>query len=207
MARRRPGRTLPMLLLALCLVLGWFVYQGLRADSRLPPAPPAGGSGGEMALDEIPSLSAFVLPPRAQFEVILERPLFSPTRRPPAQGTATVAAPEAALKLDLVGVVISGGEKIALIIPQGGTAIQRLAIGDSFQGWLLESIEPQSVTFRRGEIEEQIELSFDRPPPVKTPKERREERRKKRQQKRQEQQNRNQQDQGLQVPSVQPQAQ
>ncbi len=206
MARRRPGRTLPMLLLALCLVLGWFVYQGLRADSRLPPAPLAGGSGGE-SLDEIPSLSAFVLPPPAHFQVILERPLFSPTRRPPAQGTETVAAPEAALKLDLVGVVISGGEKIALIVPQGGTAIQRLATGDTFQGWLLESIEPERVTFRRGEIEEQIELSFDRPPPVKTPKQRREERRKKRQQQRQEQQNRSQQDRGQPEQGAQPLAQ
>jgi hypothetical protein len=45
-------------------------------------------------------------------------------------------------------------------------------VGDSFQGWVLNSIEPSRITFQRGDVEEHIELSYDVPPPVQKPKRR-----------------------------------
>ncbi len=182
-ARRRPEWVLPTALLALCAGLGWLVYQGLQAA---PPPGPVAAAGGAPPLDALPEETVFVMPPEQSFAAILERPLFSPTRRPPPEGIASVAGPVPTLKIDVVGIVISEQEQFALILTENSKEIVRLIVGDEFQGWTLEDIEPERVTFRRGEIEEQIGLSFDRPPPVQTKRSARE-RRKLQQQKQQKQ--------------------
>ncbi len=188
-ARRRPGWVMPTALLALCAGLGWLVYQGLQAA---PPPGPVAATGGAPPLDALPEETVFVMPPKQSFAAILERPLFSPTRRPPPEGIASVAGPVPTLKIDVVGIVISEQEQFALILTENSKEVVRLSAGDEFQGWTLEEIEPERVTFRRGEIEEQIGLSFDRPPPVQ-PKRRARERRKKQQQQKQRQQQKQQQ--------------
>ena len=188
-ARRRPGWAMPTALLALCAGLGWLVYQGLQA---VPPPGPVATAGGTPPLDALPEETAFVMPPEQSFAAILERPLFSPTRRPPPEGIASAAGPVPTLKIDVVGIVISEQEQFALILTENSKEVVRLSAGDEFQGWTLEEIEPERVTFRRGEIEEQIELSFDRPPPVQ-PKRSARERRKKQQQQKQRQQQKQQQ--------------
>ena len=68
--------------------------------------------------------------------------------------------------------IISSEEQIAIVRLKDATSFARLSVGDSFQGWVLDSIEPSRITFRRGDVEEHIELSYDVPPPVQKPKRR-----------------------------------
>lgn len=168
-ARRGSGWLAPTLLLSVCLVLAAVVYGQVWSER---PVEVAAMVGQVAPLPALPGELSFAMPAAETFSIILERPLFSPTRRPPAGGTVTIESVEPELDVTLVGVIISAGEQIAIIKPKDGGRFVRLSLGDSFQGWNLESIEPNRVTFRRGEIEEFIEIDYEEPPPVKKPKRR-----------------------------------
>ena len=169
-ARRGSGWLASTLLLGLCLALAAFVYQQARIEAPGPPPPSAGVETPPLAA--LSAQTSFTMAPIADFSAVLERPLFSPTRRPPVEGAVADAAPEAELQVTLMGVIISSEEQIAIIRPKDASRFERLSVGDSFQGWTLDSIEPSRVTFRRGDVEEHIELIFDVPPPVQKPKRR-----------------------------------
>ncbi len=168
-ARRGSGWLSATVLLGLCLVLAAFVYVQVRREA---PGPAPSGAGATPPLAALPDQPRFTMAPAEDFTTILERPLFSPTRRPPAQGVAAAAAPEPELQVTLVGVIISSEEQIAIVRLNDADRFARLSVGDSFQGWTLDSIEPRRITFRRGDLEEHIELSYDVPPPVQKPKRR-----------------------------------
>lgn len=165
-ARRRSGWLAPSFLLAACAGLAWFNVQQLRA---LPPGPVAVAGAGSAPQPELPAEVSFAMAPAETFSAVVERPLFSPTRRPPPGGTATIESPEPELDVTLVGIIISAEERIAIFKAKGVSQFARLSVGDSFQGWTLESIEPDRVSFQRGEIEEYIELAYEEPPPVQKP--------------------------------------
>jgi len=167
--RRGTGWLVSTLLLGVCLALAAFVTVQVRMEV---PEPAPSGSGEAPPLAVLPAQSNYVMAPVEDFSAILERPLFSPTRRPPAEGAITLEASEPDLQVTLVGVIISSEEQIAIIRLQDTTRSVRLSVGDSFQGWILDSIEPSRITFRRGDIEEHIELTYDVPPPVQKPKRR-----------------------------------
>ncbi len=169
-ARRGSGWLTSTLLLGVCIALASVVYGQLRMT---PPKPaPGDGNGEAPALAALPAQPRYTLAPAEDFLEVLERPLFSPTRRPPAEGTVAVASSEPELEVTLVGVIISSEEQIAIVKPKDGSRLLRLSVGDSFQGWAVESIEPSRIIFRRGDIEEHIELTYDLPPPVQKPKRR-----------------------------------
>lgn len=168
-ARRGSGWLASTLLLGVCLALAAFVYVQVLAEAP-GPAPSDGGETPPLAA--LPARPSYAMAPVEDFSEILERPLFSPTRRPPAQGVAATAAPEPELQVTLVGVIISSEEQIAIVRLKDAGRFARLSVGDSFQGWILDSIEPSRVTFRRGDVEEHIELTYDVPPPVQKPKRR-----------------------------------
>ncbi len=168
-ARRGSGWLAATLLLGVCLALAALVYDQARREA--PGLAPAGG-GGTPPLAALPDEPNYAMAPLEDFSTILERPLFSPTRRPPAQGAVAVASPEPGLEVTLVGVIISSEEQIAIVRLKDASRFARLSVGDSFQGWTLEAIEPSRITFRRGDLEAHIELTYDVPPPVQKPKRR-----------------------------------
>ncbi len=165
-ARKRSGWLAPSLILAACAGLAWFNVQQLRAP---PPGPVAVAGSAPAPLPELPAEVRFDMAPVETFSAVVERPLFSPTRRPPPQGTATIESPEPELDVTLVGVIISAAGRIAIVKAKGASQFARVSAGDSFQGWTLDSIEPDRVSFRRGEIEVHIELTYEEPPPVQKP--------------------------------------
>ena len=168
-ARRGWGWPSSTLLLGVCLALAALVY--VEAGMEAPGPAPSGG-GETPPLAALPAQPYYARAPVEDFSTILERPLFSPTRRPPAQGVAAAAAPESELQVTLVGVIISSEEQIAIVRLQDASRFVRLSVGDSFQGWILDSIKPSRITFRRGDVEEHVELTYDVPPPVQKPKRR-----------------------------------
>ena len=169
-ARRGSGWLAPALMLGVCAALAWTIYREFQVAA---PEPVEAAGGRAPPLPDLPAGPSFVMAPAGSFSAILERPLFSPTRRPPAEGTVTIESAEPELEVTVVGIIISSEEQIAIIKPKGGSQLVRLSEGDSFQGWTLETIEPDRITFRRGDIEEHIELSYDEPPPVQKPRRKR----------------------------------
>lgn len=154
----------PATLLVGCLGLLWLNYNVLWAqpsDERVAPLEVT-TSHLETALPATPELR---FPPLGRFTETLERPLFSPTRRrPEVQVFAQKPDPRIPLDLVLKGVIFSQNERVAVVSPSKRSrekTILRLPEGAIYQGWTLEEIAPRTVTFRRGNAEEQIKLLYN----------------------------------------------
>lgn len=154
------GRLVTLLLLAACAGLGWTVYRGLDAPARAP-AEVAPAANGEVAA--LPPMPDYEMPPLAEFAEVAERPLFSPTRRPPV-GAVPTAAPRQTLDLTLIGIVLSEAERLAIVTPGGAGRAVRLGVGDSIQGWTLVELESERATFERDGAQETLYLAFQTAP-------------------------------------------
>jgi hypothetical protein len=142
---------------------------GATSAEGSPPAPmvaPGGQSRGGNPLWEV-SLK--------QLSATRDRPIFSPSRRPPAAITAAVAAavappaqaprPPERPQLSLVGTIMNGVDGFAIFLDQSTRAPLRIRMGADYQGWMLRQIEARSVTLQKGD--DIAVLSF--PPPSATP--------------------------------------
>jgi hypothetical protein len=104
-----------------------------------------------------PSSAALSNPVAAQsldeLSATLERPLFSPSRRPPApppqpqavETAATPAPPPSPPNLVLVGVVMDGEGARAIVRNGTDKKIQRAQIGDDIDGWKVSQIDGRKV--------------------------------------------------------------
>jgi hypothetical protein len=118
-AKPTPGTTvlLPVLLLAGCLGLGWEIYQQLVVSPA--PRPVALAAGPAEPLPEPSEEVSFVMPPADDFAEVMERPLFSPSRRPPSEAALMVeVAANDPLDLELTGVIASGDQRTAIFRPK-----------------------------------------------------------------------------------------
>ncbi|HTO85830.1 MAG TPA: hypothetical protein VMQ73_26660 [Methylomirabilota bacterium] len=177
MKGRRWSAALPPLLLGvLCIALGARVYdEWLELQEPVAiDAPPAAATVAVPAATDAP-----IAPPTpASFAAILERPLFSPTRRPPAAAPAPAPTPEAAapappappIDFSLTGIVISDGSRVALVQMQGDNHVVHVAEGGEVDGWKAVTIEPERAVFRRGDDEQVLALDYVKPvPPGQVP--------------------------------------
>jgi hypothetical protein len=120
-----------------------------------PPAPVAPGS--ERALSANPLWAM----PLAQFTVTRERPVFSPSRRPPpAAAVASIAVPRVAAalpkpkeperpQLTLVGTIAGDEEGFGIFLDQSTKAMLRLKLGEAFQGWKLQSVQGREAALEK----------------------------------------------------------
>ena len=96
------------------------------------------------------------------YDAIVQRPLFSVTRRPAApneQSAATnPAATGSAESLQLFAIVIADGRNIALIQSGLDRQAHRIAAGETINGWTLSDVQPQSVTLRKGSETRRLQL-------------------------------------------------
>ena len=94
--------------------------------------------------------------PLEHFRAIVERPLFSPTRRPPP---APAGEPDSgARQFQLKGVVISAREQHALIVSQSTGKSYQVRTGDVVEGWRVERITAQSAAFTKNGVETLVRL-------------------------------------------------
>jgi hypothetical protein len=184
-ATKRPWSAvlLPALLLAGCLGLGWVIYHQLMAS---PTPRTAGLTQTAALLPDLPEPAPFVMPPAADFAAVVERPLFSPSRRPPTEASPVVTVTEEPIDIKLTGIVLSGNHPVAIFQPEiqapkkrrtkrrtrrknaapavaaanANTSI-RLSEGDRYKGWTLDEIESKTVLFSRNEEISRLEISFD----------------------------------------------
>jgi general secretion pathway protein N len=118
-----------------------------------PPAPVASTSAQALSANPLWAI------PLAQLPVTRDRPIFSPSRRPPPPAVAPAAAPKVATpvrpreperpQLSLIGTVASDEEGFAIFLDQSTKAALRLKVGEDYQGWKLRSIQGREATLEK----------------------------------------------------------
>jgi hypothetical protein len=144
------------------------------AESRTPPrvrtepaAPVAEPAGRELPANPLWAI------PLKQLTNTRERPIFSPSRRPPA--AAVVGPPPAAApvrvppkpagpqgpELSLIGTVIGEKESIAVFVDDTSKNPLRLRTGEAHKGWTLRSVQGRAATLEKDR--ESVSLSLPQP--------------------------------------------
>jgi hypothetical protein len=160
-----------LLVLAALLALPYLLWTGSNdqapvvAASVARPAP----TGSEIAALEPPP-TPFMLPPLERFTAVVERPLFSPTRRMPVPPPmvrsepetsvpeAPVAAGPAEPDLRFFGTVRQGGTAAALVTYPATAEVARLRPGDTVGDWQVLSVERNRLELGLGEERRSFEI-------------------------------------------------
>jgi general secretion pathway protein N len=129
------------------------------------PGPPAAGAGAstEQSLGTNPLWGI----PVERLNVTRERPLFSPSRRPPASTARSApvkivgtirpaAAPKPAL--NLVGTVEGNREGYAVFVNTTTHSIVRLRMGEGEDGWVLRSVSERGAVLYKDDRTEVLQL-------------------------------------------------
>jgi len=99
-----------------------------------------------------------------------QRPLFSPSRRPPApppvaavprvQPPKPIVAPPVAEhpRLVLIGTVIGENESVGVFLDQTSNRVVRLRTGEGHGGWILRSLEARQATLAKDQQTETLNL-------------------------------------------------
>ncbi len=122
------------------------------AEAEPPPAPPP-------REQRRPSGNPLWAVPMRALSATRDRPLFSPSRRPPAPAVAAApvvveapaprpAAPERPM-LTLVGTIIGEGDKIAIFFNPSSNTVIRLRLGQSEGGWVLRSVGSRETVLEK----------------------------------------------------------
>jgi general secretion pathway protein N len=142
----------PMAVLSLCaVVLAGTLAMELAASPEPDFAPlpvPAAAAPARLGA-EIPT---FTPEPAELSEVIVERPLFFASRRPPPpepDGPAPEVQKASMVDFALVGTILSSSGRVALVKPSKDPLVE-LAEGQAVGGWTVDRIGADSVVFRSG---------------------------------------------------------
>jgi general secretion pathway protein N len=97
--------------------------------------------------------------PLSKFAVTRERPIFSPSRRPPTPAVIPAITPKAIAvprpkeperpRLTLVGTIASDEEGFGIFLDQTSNGVIRLKIGEEFQGWKLRSVQGRETALEK----------------------------------------------------------
>jgi hypothetical protein len=149
---------LPLGLALLCLILAGLVWRGATRPLQPPPAPAGSATGAEDAASDGP---AFAPDPVSAFSAVVDRPLFSRSRRPapPERAVATEAKPgDNASPFVLSGVLIAGTSRVAFLRPVAEPKTLRVLEGETVDGWKIEKILPQRVVIGNGAVSTELTL-------------------------------------------------
>ncbi len=133
---------------ALVLVLAWLWVDTSGHLRNIHWQAPAPQTTDYAAM--IPALPGPAPSDTSRFIAMLDRPLFSPTRRPPPPPPSS-QAPE--LTDNLSTAQLSGlfqGQGDGGIIVRIGDKHRRVRLHDSVEGWTLSAVQDRSATFTRG---------------------------------------------------------
>jgi type II secretory pathway component PulC len=119
----------------------------------------------------IPNDTRLEKPAISTFSEFVSRPLFTPTRRPPPTKTEpniarTAPKPE---NLQLIGVIISEDERMALLQTLTTGDVTRAVEGQTVGGWEVHAIKPAQVVLKRGNASEVVMINDAAPSSVKPP--------------------------------------
>ena len=112
------------------------------------------------------TIASLRIPPVITYQAVVERPLFSDSRRPPAQAAQGGKAAQAAqlgAKWRLTGIVMAGDNSFVHVEGIRDRKTVRLKVGMPVDGWQLEEIEPDHATFTSGGRSETLQIHQTRP--------------------------------------------
>ena len=142
--------------MALVLLLA---YLWVDKDGRLrnvhwqPPAPLAVDY-----LQMLPSLPQPTQVPASRFIELLERPVFSPTRRPPPPlPPHAQPVPVDVLSTAQLSAIYEGPELSGVILVVNAKP-RRIRINESLDGWVLRSVQGRVATFVYNDQQRQLQL-------------------------------------------------
>lgn len=140
---------------ALLVVLGYLLFAPVPQVS-LPPL----HAHAESVADDAP-LPRFEPPPMAAFAEIDDRSVFNPDRV--RVSAPSVAGPTNAATLpsdlSLVGVILDGEKKLALIKSPEEPLAVGVSVGGMVEGWQVTRVEPDRVALRAGGPEQELMLT------------------------------------------------
>ena len=148
--RSRPAALTALNIVVAAIVVWPWLPEGTRAPQRA--AAPAAAEA------PLPA----TLPPIGEFAAITARPLFSPSRRPPVVAQPATSALEERYRL--LGLVIAGSARRALIGEVAGARRFEIGEGDAIDGWVARRIEPDAVLFASPAGEATLTLRSAAPP-------------------------------------------
>ena len=161
---------LPLFLAGLCGFLAWHVFDLMREPTS-PPLVQVAASPAPRPKAPALAQHAPPTPPATEFESILKRPLFSPSRRPfavaepkPVVRRVKQSAPPKPslpkLAVDLLGTVTSGNEAVALVSSAHGSKPTAVRQGEKYDGWEIVAITRGVVIFERAGKRQSVELQY-----------------------------------------------
>ena len=147
------------LLVAANLLVGLVVSAELLLGAQPGAANAATTDDDQAALPEFGD-TGIVAPPMAQLVDMMERPLFFPDRRMPEPEVEEAPPRVTPLRLELKGIAISGGSRVAVLLNMNGKSLIQLAEGELHEGWTLDTLTSNSARFSRRDGQT-AELSLD----------------------------------------------
>lgn len=166
MMRFKPVHGLILLNLALAAGLAymWLDEKGQPRDlSWTPPAPLAPDAQGHAMANSVGSTQDMMA-----FAQVLERPLFSPTRRPPPPPKppappAPPPPPDPLANVHIYGIFVGEEEGTGGMLASIGGKVRRVTTADDVAGWKIKAIKEREVTLARGDETRVLRLVQARP--------------------------------------------
>jgi hypothetical protein len=158
--------------LLLAIVIGGLALAvGLQWRDWPPssPAPPDVEPAAPPVLSERPAPRLDDARTRDDYLAVIERPLFTPDRRPPpdeaeSEPEPVAEVPEEAIAelkgTDVNAILLGKGSapSVWLRDPRSRDELIRKRIGDDYKGWLVKAIEAERVQFERQGLTETLDL-------------------------------------------------
>jgi len=170
-------------LLATVAVLGAIAVYIDMTQTDAPPSDRAVKSGEaasgqatarsrEAAVESPPAGNPLWALPVKQLSSTRDRPIFSPSRRPPPPATPTFVAPVAVRSppkpveperptITLLGTILGSTESIGVFFNPATRDIVRLRVGEDHEGWALRAVKTREATLVKGRERVVLEM----PPP------------------------------------------
>jgi len=120
----------------------WLMPAARLVDARLPAA-------GRAEAGPPPTLA---LAPLESYAAMVERPLFTATRRPAPAGAGVAAERNANLILGryrLTGVIVTPARR-SILLASAGNRTQTVVQGEAIDGWTLRSVERDRIVLENG---------------------------------------------------------
>ncbi len=140
---------LPRLAILGVALAGLVVLQVRHQAEPPPPPAPVAAPAGPAVLPPPPRLAPVVL---TGLSDMVERPLFSPDRRPPppAKIDPAAAPPPATVNLTLIGTIVTSHGKLAVVMPDKAAKAEYVGEGEVVGGWRVETIEGREIRLTNG---------------------------------------------------------
>jgi general secretion pathway protein N len=141
------------------------VYQLAAPLPNIDPAAASTPSRAPANAGRTIASVAFSMPSRDSYADIDARPIFNPTRMPidgAADGSDTASKPPPPPSSSLVGVIIDGDTRMALLRSEGAGFAKTVTVGDDVDGWKVAEVDADQVVLRAGSLSSSLKLEAPR---------------------------------------------